>query len=315
MESVKRPSSNDIQGLLRLKSVDKRIGPLRPARAEDTEIQKISREISAGTISTRQLLLTSGFGIDTKLQIPVRLPALMIPGLQMMESMRKADLPIPTYLVYQATGFIAETNGISHEDSFTASQKMEVYLRKYVETFHPDIAEHVIFRFEQEYTSELRNSVNSTIEQIRGLMCEVLDVRNSVEELRASEAKHSNNSGHYESYAAANVLYSGAVEMYPFDADMSHDTKVIIPIGGSPEIPFFTITSHVSNKLGRRKIVPVLTPIAKRPTYYYYPDLGDAVTVDRYQHNFVRDGNIKADKAALEADGATTEKLGTIYPE
>jgi len=113
MESTSKVSANLIQSAIRLKDNDQAIGPLRPARSPDAAVlERISKNIAQGVTSSRQLLLTTGFGLHRSLKVPVRLPALAIPGFKVMERMQDAGVPVPKYLLYQATDFIAETNAI-----------------------------------------------------------------------------------------------------------------------------------------------------------------------------------------------------------
>lgn len=320
MESTShKASANQVQGMLRLKDNHQAIGPLRPARTPDALIlEKIAKNIAQGTASSQQLLLTTGFGLHRNLKIPVRLPTLAIPGLNVMERMKDAGLPVPTYLLYQATDFIAETNYLPADASRECSEKMERYLRRYVEKFHSRIAEHVLFRFGCEYPPELKEAITLTTQDIRSRLAEIGPIREAMQQINGYEARHSNGSNHYDVYAAANVLYSGAAGEYPFVADLPPNVEAILPIGGNAEKPFFALTAHMAEQVGKRKVIPMLTPLGSRPTYYHYPQSGDPVSIAEYDAAMkeqLKDGPIRADINAMAADGATPEALAEIYPE
>ncbi len=319
MESTTKASANLIQSAIRLKDNDQAIGPLRPARSPDAvAIEKIAKNIAQGVASSRQLLLTTGFGLHRSLKVPVRLPALAIPGFKVMERMQDAGLPVPKYLLYQATDFIAETNCLPREDSHECSRKMEEYLRQYVARFHGRIAKNVIFKFGCEYPLETKQAVSMTVDEIRSRILDIAPLREAMEQIHAYEARHSNGTNHYDDYAAANVLYSGATQQYPFGDDLPADVEAILPIGGNAEKPFFTLTAHFSEHLGKRKVIPMLTPIGSRPTYYHYPESGDPISISEYSDAMkqpIKDGPIRTDINAMIADGATPETLSEIYPE
>jgi hypothetical protein len=319
MESTSTISANLIQGALRLKDNQKAIGPLRPAQSSDAKtLENIARSISQGITSSRQLLLTTGFGLNRSGKIPVRLPVLAIPGFNAMERMQDAGLPVPKYLLYQATEFIAETNCLSQDESVECSRKMEKYLRQYVERFHARIAEHVVFRFGCEYPPEIKNIVTDTAEEIKSLLKDLPPLREAMEKIDEGEKRHSNGVNNSHTYAAANVFYSGAIESYPFMHDLPVDTQAILPIGGNAEKPFFNLTAHFSAHVGKRKVIPMLTPLGSRPTYYYYPQSEDPASISEYANAVkqpLKDGPIRIDINALQADGATPDMLSDIYPE
>ncbi|MDP6562084.1 MAG: hypothetical protein QF793_04140, partial [Candidatus Peribacteraceae bacterium] len=73
--------------------------------------------------------------------------------------------------------------------------------------------------------------------------------------------------------------------------------RIIIPIGGRAEKPFFALTTAVAKKRGV-DIVPMVTQIGSKPTYHPVSD-GRAV---------------QQDFDALEADGAPKDVLQRISP-
>lgn len=312
-----QPSANAVHSALRLKGVDPRIGSLRPARTSDSvHLEQIARSISQKQMFTQQLLLTTGLGLQAGAQVPVRLPALLLPGLHVLECVQALGLLPPTYRVYQATEFIAATNGIPLNEAQESATKMECYLRKYIERFHAQVASHVQLRFHQPSTPDSQERMHATIDAIREQTSTSAAVRDALQLLERCEQKHSGVSESSHLYTAANALYSGAVDGYPFAEDLPTDTKVILPIGGHAEKPFFAITSVLSD-VNEKRVIPLLTHLGSRPTYYAYPAHGDPLSLDDYDRVLrgrLRDGPLRADITALHADGATPESLADIFP-
>lgn len=309
-------STNLVQGILRLKNNNPSIGPIRPARSIDAKVlQETAKNIAQGISSSRELLLTTGFGMHRDLKIPVRLPALIIPGLNVMERMDDAGLPVPKYVVYQATDFIAETNDLPKDKALECASQMERYLRDYVRVFHSRVAENVQFEFGCDYPAECKKTIDDTVLTIRSMMMELDDVKTAMNQISESETKHSNGSNKSHAYAAANVLYSGALREYPFKQD---GVKTVLPIGGIAEKPFFAVTSAHSDRLDERHVVPMLTQIGSRPTYFYYGNSGDPLSAVEYAQatkEAFRDGPIRFDLNAMIADGASPDQIAEIYPK
>jgi hypothetical protein len=316
-ELTNRISSNYIQGAMRLKSDEKIDSPLRPARTSDGfTIQKIAREIAQNNISAQHIILTTGFGIHRSLQIPVRLPALLLPALRIMERFHEVGLPVPTYIAYQATEFISETNEFQLKETKKCAEQMEAYLRGYIDRFHTKIAANVILRFNEPYSEAIRTDIEETIGIIRECIGEHAHLREMLQKLQICEQKHSNGTNKFGNYAAANALYSGAIGGYPFADDLPTNLKAILPIGGNAEKPFFAITPVLADRSGAT-VIPLLTPLGARPTYYPYPALGDPTSIDDYKNMAkapLKDGPLRTDFAALHADGATPDALADIYP-
>jgi hypothetical protein len=318
-ESMTRISGNLVQNTLRLKGSHPDIGPLRPARSSDADvIQRLGKSIAEGNASPGDIQLTSGYGIHRSYDFPVRAPALMIPALKVLEEMQRIGLTPPRYLVYQATDFIAETNGLDPEKAKESAQKLEAYLRGYVEKFHASIAEHVSFAFGCDYPETVRQGIQGVTESIRAKALQVLEIEAAAKRIGSYEQRNSNATGEFDTYAAANAVYSGATADYPFADQTPSNVQTIIPIGGTPEKPFFTITSDFADAHNPpRKVIPFLTPIGSRPTYYPAKNSGDPMSAEEFDEAMKiphKDGPIRIDINAMIADGATSEGLRAIYP-
>ncbi|MAE68639.1 hypothetical protein CL635_02420 [bacterium] len=287
------PSANQILSIFRSKGVDSRIGPLKHAdTSQSSLLQSLAREISQGRAQCNEVLFTTGLGLSDSREVPLRLPAILVPALCAMERQKELGFDPSRYLVYQATDFIADANGIDHSQALEVSKRMEHYLRRYVKEVHPSIKDRVEFRFERDKDPQ----ATEAIEQLIGEISDEASIA-IFDRLTANESVHSNRNGQAMRYGAANVLYNGAdPERYPF-AESKADARIIIPIGGRAEKPFFALTTAVAKKRGV-DIVPMVTQIGSKPTYHPVSD-GRAV---------------QQDFDALEADGAPKDVLQRISP-
>lgn len=310
-------SSNDVQKILRLRLAPKAIGPLSLAdTGQATTLEQIARAISTAQKSIRDILLTTGLGISDRKGVPVRLPAVLVPALQILEQCKQKGIQPPSYLVYLATDFIAESNHIDHTVAQQIAGRMHTYLQLYVQTLHPAIAGNVRFEFSASYTDSVRAAVGALANELRERMAVDAGLKQLMSGLEANEARHSNTQGKAPEYAAANIIYNGAIApVYPF-ADKAQTVHTILPIGGPAEEPFFRLSAlmNVTRQEAEAHVIPLITRLGSRPTYYPYPDKGDLMSVADYAASSVQDGPIRADIAALKADGLTSEVLSTIYP-
>lgn len=310
--------ANTFHGHLRLRGEDSNIGPLRPAKSADaTMIQHIANTLASGMADTRTLVLTTGLGIPRDFALPIRLPAVLLPGLRVLERFRSSDRIPPTYLVYQATDFIAESNALDADASKEYAHKVTTYIRAYIDRFHAQIANRVHLKIGYPFPTDHRNAIENVMSILRDEISHCDCLREALAKTAKSEKRHSNDREQYAYYAAANAVYSGASDVYPF-LDNAREATHILPIGGTAEQPFFTITSHLSMMQSSRTVIPMLTTLGERPTYYAYPSLSDPMTVEEYSkalNGGVRDGPLRKDLAALVADGAIPEHLADIFPK
>jgi hypothetical protein len=304
-------SANRIQKILKASDGGPSICNMHPecSATGGPALQSIARTIVSGRSSCEHLLYLTGFGLPSEPRIPLRLPALMIPCLQVLEAQRRVGLPLSRYRVYQATQFIAETNDISMDQAEAVSETMETFLRRYVHLCHPALEDHVEFSFGHRLTDAIRKSIESVSEEIR-MILEDPACRGISNSLRCSEERHSRTNGHFHQYAAANVLYSNAVEhaLSPHKSDIS--TLCTLPVGSRAERPFFALTRMCAARTGAT-VVPLFTDIGERPTYYLSSDHGDP---ESGEQSVSEDCAIRKDFAALEADGASLRTLNRIVP-
>lgn len=313
------PSANLVQKTIRLTDYNSGIGPLRLAKpSQGSLLQDFSRRVAASEASTENILYTTGYGIHRSYEFPVRAPALMLPVLHVLEEMKRIGLEPARYLVYQATGFIVHANNLDPDLAYQSSQRLESYLRGYVQRYHRSIADYVSFEFGSEYTEDLARSIENIASHVRSDTHLLLNAEHLLKKTSEYERQQSNGKGSADVYTAANALYSGVNEDYPFQDKISDHTEMIIPVGGNPEKPFFAFTSLMADmRSSARKVIPFLTALGSRTMYYPSREAGDPMTVEQFAEaasHPLKDGPLRSDIQAMIADGATAEGLREIFP-
>jgi len=307
-------SKNLLQKTFRLKNGPKSIGSLKLANAQEDgpRFEKLCMELESGDRAPEHMVLATGLGLPANTSdIPVRLPALILPGLNILRQLKELGVSVPRYEIYQATDFIAETNGLSSTYAKTMAKRMEEYIRNFVDAFSPDIADRVILEFDEDLYARgpVREPIERISEQIREkaeLIPEITDIMIS---LSSSEEKHSNCSGKHDLYAAANLVYNGFGEGSLSAYDLI--------IGSRSERPFFSLQKFFQDAV--RDVFAMYTQLGSRPTYYPYHDKGDPVNPEEYTRAFevafksVMDGPIRKDLEALRESGLTPDALKEIY--
>lgn len=311
-------SSNQVIRNIRLKGGSPVCGPLSTVRSEDGEkIQSIARRIQKGTLSPEDILITSGFGLGSDLEVPLRLPALAIPGLEVLERFRRLGLPIPKYLLYQATTFIAETNDLDRDKALEASKKMEEYLKRYIKRFHEALINNIIFKFGIELGEEGTGEANALIENIYDKEGSRSDIDLAMSKIRMYGTNKGRDQADAEKYAAVNMVFSGGSRnYYPFSTELT-ENGVIMPLGGRTEEPFFFLATEL-NRTDSRSVIPLISPICTRPSYYLFPNLGDPRTIKEFGEISLSETvnrGIQNDILAMTRDGITKDNIGEIYPE
>lgn len=310
-------SANRVQQAVRLSNIeDTDVGPLRLVRGKDGLVVQAMARMLAQNMGYSPFLLTTGLGIHPSGDIPVRLPAMLLPTVRMLERLEQIHLSPPRCLIYSVPNFIADTNGFARGDARETAHRMMQYLQAYMRRFHEKVYRCMHFTV---VDADHEEGITAVHEDIRALVRSgVSDVVASLEQLRLSEQRHS--PGHadaYAKYAAANAYYSGAGSTYPFVEHGDTERGTVLPVGGISERPFFSIASHVAEMRGKQVVPLLFSKIASRPAYYPYHAFGDPLSAEGYQSALRRplpDGHINADLQALLADGATPELLEDIYP-
>ena len=273
--------TSSLAGAIRLAGAPKWAGKCSAAQKNAGEaLERALAQVGSGDLAAKEVWITTGIGLDKSCALPVRLPALIIPGLSMLRALKEAGAGVPTYVVYQATGFIAETNAIAAPDAFVCARRMEDYLRRFVAAAFADVAEHVVFKMGCPYSAHDKQEVQTIADRLEDLRAATPSIDAALAKLETCEKKHSNSTGMSRMYAAANVYYNGADARYPF-GDAGVRAKVLIPVGGTAERPFFELTSLIAEQ-NKRANFPHLITLGSRPTYYAYEALGDPNTAEAF---------------------------------
>jgi hypothetical protein len=194
---------------------------------------------------------------------------------------------------------------------------MEEYLRQYVATMFPDIAAHVNINFLSTYDRKTREAVHGLTEEIKNQAVSILPVQDKMKLLEKAEQRHSQSRGKAFYYAAANLIYNG-IRPNEYPMELSTTTRIIIPIGGKAEAPFYSLHPYLKVPQAPENI-PFFTHLGSRPTYYPVPEKGEITNVQSYQQavqegfKSVIDGPVRQDLSALEKYGLTPKILAQIY--
>jgi len=249
------------------------------------------------------VLLTTGLGLPADGRIPLRLPVLLVSGLEIMQRYYDAGIEPPHYLIYQATQFIAETNAITTDVASEVAGLMRGYIQHFIQSRYPDLTDlvHLVFDADMPDISSDVDAIQQTLTaDVDGLFAEHLHTlidanRRSKRELRSTTR-----------YAAANVLLNGGRANYPFD--MPAHAKIIMPIGGLKEKPFFHLTRLCTS--GTVPVIPQTCQPAKAPSYY--PHASGDITHECNMSNRAELDQLFAD---VRADYELLADMGLSIPD
>jgi len=231
-------------------------------------LHTLIKQIQEGDVRADEIIFVTGLGIDKSAKAPIRLPAVLIPTLSTLSKIKQVTGQVPQFVIYQTTSFIAETNSIDLSAAHTTAIQMRSYLRRYVDVFHPDIADAVKLLFGMEIDQ-------CKLDSIRGQLTEMAKDRDSkvkplLETLRQCEKRHSNSTRQlHVSYGAANVLFNGGVpSLWPLQ-EIVGNVKWIIMVGGPCERSFFKLTEFIrATSSTGPSLCSFITAIGAKPTYY-----------------------------------------------
>ncbi|MBN2780127.1 MAG: hypothetical protein JXQ74_03600 [Alphaproteobacteria bacterium] len=287
-------------------------GPLRFVGRENEQKSEYQNHMRALFEKEGNFLLTTGLGLPEEFLIPVRLPAIIIAGLEMMDHFKKSDMPVPNYIIYQATEFTAEINQIEVTGAKKRALIMKAYLREYVKKTHPDLVKYIHFIFGKD-VPDMKKSIEKMDKKLRKLAQGNKKISTDLD--RLSEYSFARNPFRsYEraiQYAAGNIVYNGGIEDYPFKKISKANTIVLI--GGRKEKRFFELTSLFS-KNTKRKIIPLICQAGESPTYYESKK-GDITSSEQISEAEIKKmpAMIKYDFELLIKDCKDIELLKKIY--
>lgn len=264
------PSFRTRQAIMRLSTSNAAAGgPLRLVQpAEDAPRLESLLKKEGESSSFR---LATGLGLAEQ-GVPLRLPALLIPGLEILQRYHDLGLVPPRYLVYQATHFVAGANAIAKESALRISEIMVGYIDRFVMAAYPEIRSSVELRFAEQALVD--DDLLAAVEQD---VSDMPEAQNELRQLQAANARGQRNIRTAARYAAANVILNGAHPDSPF-RDFFDGAPATMLIGGKQEDPFFRLTRLVAQQRGR-VVIPQLCQPGEAPTYYPHSQ-GDIIIGD-----------------------------------
>lgn len=230
---------------------------------------------SEGNFSSTNLHIW--FGLPKNWKIPMRLPALLIPALEIIKKLLEQGIEPPRLIIYQATSVISEVNKIPKEEAITLASLMETRLYNFIQENFPELLSYINIQFWE------RENDQDTLEIIKGYSWQVSRMlwnNGSNSHFQECERRHSNWNNDYSLYVTANTFYNGGFNENPFpDTD---EAQNIIPIWGRSETKFFEVLLQTQTSF--RDIFPLITQVGAFPTYYHNPrwDIGNTEELSNY---------------------------------
>ncbi len=305
------PSAVCLQKVFSLKDAPAPYGRLaRATRSDGVILESVLRDLERKRLAMDKIAMVSGIGLHKSGSFSLRLPALLLPGLYIIEKLIDLGLSPPTYFVYQATDSIIECNLIDRERAQACAIRMNSFLDRYITKFHPKARKHVRLAFALPNTETHRRSIKNLQRKVATLTETNKVIAKTLASLASSCARHSNNSESVHEYLAANLLYSGVnLHEWPLTEESATLPEVVICLGGVNERPFFDVLIE----LREARAVPLVTQLGAKSVYYPYLDDGD---IDDQLNNFSVSKKmspaIRADFEALQVVGATLLKLVSL---
>jgi len=275
---------NTLENLFRNWSEGKR----RFSKTHETSrrFSELCQEVVAGEHFFENMNFQTWFGIPKDGNIPTRLPATLIPTLEIMEWFYQIWLVPPRFIIYQATTVISQINNIDISDARKASQEMEWRLEGFIENNFPSLRDKIKFRFwETPYDEEIMHNIQSYAKELEWVIGE-----NAWKEFEESRKKHSNSDSGHLLYVAANTYYNRWYIENPFPWLV--DAWEVMPIWGRSESRFFQTLLETQQSC--RRIFPLITQVWAFPTYYKNPRW-DVPTYSEVSQNIFQDTQVHPD--------------------
>lgn len=217
------------------------------------------------------------FGLPKNWEIPIRLPALLVPALEIIKRLLEWGIEPPQLIIYQATSIISEVNKIPREDAINIATIMETRLHNFIKENFPRLLPYINIEFWEKENDW------DTLEIIKGYSWKIsktLWENGSNSHFQECERRYSNWNNAYTLYVTANTFYNGGFDEYPFQN--TNEPQNIIPIWGRSEAKFFETLLQTQTSL--REIFPLITQIGAFPTYYHNPrwDIGTSEELSDY---------------------------------
>ncbi|MDD2870891.1 MAG: hypothetical protein PHS49_02775 [Candidatus Gracilibacteria bacterium] len=257
--------TNDLMNTFLLKN-NEEVGPNKISYTKTAiDLQNLSKSLVKDTLDGK-IILTTGVGLDD-VGVPVRSPALIIPALEIIRYLQKIGINDVNYLIYQATGFIINENGLNINNANQVSSFMKKYFELFIQEFYYDIYDKIILNFNFELEQNYLDKVSLNITKLGGKSYIDSLIKN-LENYASSKGK-SNISA--LQYSSANIICNGHIlDIYPFD---SNNVGVLLPIGGKKEKPFFNLGKIYEENFSDNNDysilnIPLLQKTGEIPAYF-----------------------------------------------
>lgn len=279
-------------------------------------LQSLSRNL-VNTNNPTNIALTTGLGLSDK-GVPLRLPALLIPALQMLRELKSYNEArgfkqiSARYIIYQASDFIAQMNKLDPELAKTNSEICKNYIKAFVHQYFPDVSSQIDLFIGDDVSMDY-----DAVQKLAGLLKNDLpeEIKDDMQKILNYGGRRNaiQDSSYY--YAAANIILNGGYNpCYPLSGTLPKNTAIVMPMGGKKEIPFFAMSRFYAQSTNvNYQVIPLVIPVGSIPAYYPFSK-GDVLVgaVEEEIEKFNPNSQIAGDFALLAQYGISAEDLSGI---
>lgn len=215
----------------------------------------------------QELTISTGYGGSNDDDTNVRVPAYIIPGLKILESLRGLqqrriiDFRLPRFRVFFAphTATVINAAVMNSDDVLQNMERTCKYLSQYVAHFHRDIASYVQFEVENPWT-EHDTVTQSLLNHYSQLLIESQEesIIRSLAILRERGVKHGNEEGARRAYVYAAMhpfLFKDSLNHLPINVFAQKDKSIFaLSLGGRPERLFNTLRDFIRHVTQRNPL-------------------------------------------------------------
>jgi len=264
-----------------------------------------------------KVVVTTGFGLPADGKVPLRLPSLFVPGIKMIENMVKKGHENCSYVIYQTPNLIKEINKIKSPVKKTSDLQKD-YINAFLDEACPDknIREKIEVRFldDRLKDTELKNVVDNLSVFIKRQHESGNAKYQEMNKILQYGSGHKQSNDSAYQYAAINAIYNQALKFNPLSNGEEGD-KVVIPVGGDKERPFFSLTHQIAKDFNNEsKVMPMVHQVGFRPSYYPYKDevcLGEGIPKE-LPYELKKDYEVLDKAASLKKMAIIGMKLKTL---
>lgn len=215
----------------------------------------------------QELTMSTGYGGSSNDDINVRVPAYIIPGLKILESLRGLqqrriiDFQLPRFRVFFTphTATVINAAAMNPDDVLQNKERTCRYLSQYVAHFHKNIAPYVQFEVENPWT-EHDTVTQSLLNHYSQLLVESQEesVIRSLVILRERGVKHGNEEGARRAHVYAamhSFLFKDSLNHLPVNVFAQKDKSIFaLSLGGRPERLFNTLRDFIRHVTQRNPL-------------------------------------------------------------